>query len=285
MSSKIKKFTLGYWSTKGLGSASRQMVIYAGIPLVAKIYKVLPKEENGEIIYEGSSWHDNDKIHLKNKNSLINLPYLQFIKDNKEFVISHSNTCLTFLGKELGMFGENMHEELECEQLLQESVDLRNIVTKFAYTHFQSEEDELQAAKEVFTSAFENSNSGKLQKFEHWLATKDDNLVKTFLVGNNISAPDFNLFDTLDLYKKFLFHYNFVKDAKDENIFELAGFPLVSDFFNNFIQLPKLQKYINSELYKLPFTNKGAKFGSGKSGITWDPAIDTDTTPEEIIIE
>ncbi len=261
------------------------MIIYAGIPLVAKIYKVLPKEENGEIIYEGSSWHDNDKINLKNKNSLINLPYLQFIKDNKEFVISHSNTCLTFLGKELGMFGENMHEELECEQLLQESVDLRNIVTKFAYTHFQSEEDELQAAKEVFTSAFENSNSGKLQKFEHWLDTKDNNLLKTFLVGNNISAPDFNLFDTLDLYKKFLFHYNFVKDAKDENIFELAGFPLVSDFFNNFIQLPKLQKYINSELYKLPFTNKGAKFGSGKSGITWDPVIDNDTTPEEIIIE
>ena len=62
------------------------LIIYAGIPLVAKIYKVLPKEENGEIIYEGSSWHDNDKINLKNKNSLINLPYLQFIKDNKEFV-------------------------------------------------------------------------------------------------------------------------------------------------------------------------------------------------------
>ena len=45
------------------------------------------------------------------------------------------------------------------------------------------------------------------------------------------------------------------------------------------------KKYLNSELYQLPFTNKGAKFGSGKSGITWDPAIDNDTTPEEIIIE
>ena len=59
----------------------------------------------------------------------------------------------------------------------------------------------------------------------------------------------------------------------------------MSNFFNNFIQLPRLQKYFNSELYQLPFTNKGAKFGSGKNGITWDPAIDTDTTPEEIIIE
>ena len=136
----IDKIILGYWSTKGLGSASRQMIIYAGIPLVAKIYKVLPKEENGEINYEGSSWHDNDKIELKKKNSLINLPYLQFFKDDEEYVISHSNTCLTFLGKEFGMFGQTSKEQIECEQLLQESVDLRSVLTKFAYTHFQKKE-------------------------------------------------------------------------------------------------------------------------------------------------
>ena len=51
------------------------------VPLIAKIYKVLPKEENNQIIYEGSSWHDNDKIDLKKKNSLINLPYLKYFKD------------------------------------------------------------------------------------------------------------------------------------------------------------------------------------------------------------
>ena len=281
----IDKIILGYWSTKGLGSASRQIIIYAGIPLVAKIYKVLPKNENGEINYEGSSWHDNDKIELKKKNSLINLPYLQFLKDDEEYVISHSNTCLTFLGKEFGMFGQTSKEQIECEQLLQESVDLRSVLTKFAYTHFLNKEEEFFAAKEVFISAFEKSNSGKLQKFEHWLNSKDNNLSKNFLVGNNISSPDFNLFDTLDLYKKFLLHYNFVEGAEDNNVFNLAGYPLISEFFNNFKLLPKLQKYINSELYKLPFTNKGAKFGSGKSGITWDPAIDTDTTPEEIIIK
>ena len=285
MSSKINKVTLGYWSTKGLGAASRQIIIYAGITLVAKIYKVLPKEENGEVIYEGSSWHDNDKIELKKKNSLINLPYLQFLKDDEEYVISHSNTCLTFLGKEFGMFGQTSKEQIECEQLLQESVDLRSVLTKFAYTHFLKKKEELFAAKEVFISAFEKSNSGKLQKFEHWLNSKDNNLSKNFLVGNSISSPDFNLFDTLDLYKKFLLHYNFVEGAEDNNVFNLAGYPLISEFFNNFKLLPKLQKYLNSELYKLPFTNKSAKFGSGKSGITWDPAIDSDTTPAEIIIE
>ena len=47
----MEKITLGYWSTKGLGSASRQMIIYAGVPLIAKIYKVLPKEENNPVSY------------------------------------------------------------------------------------------------------------------------------------------------------------------------------------------------------------------------------------------
>ena len=281
----IKKITLGYWSTKGLGSASRQMIIYAGVPLIAKIYKVLPKEENNQIIYEGSSWHDNDKIDLKKKNSLINLPYLKYFKDNKEFIISHSNTCLTFLGKEFGMFGETQEEGLECEQLLQETVDLRSIVTRFAYTHFNSKDEELLAAKEVYNTAFEISNSGKLQKFEHWLSSKDKTKTKLFLVGNKISSPDFNLFDTLDLYCEFLLYYNFVENADKNNVFALLKYPLISDFFNNFKKLPKMQKYFESELYKLPFTNKGAKFGSGKSGITWNPSIDTDTTPDEIVVE
>ncbi len=281
----VNKITLGYWSTKGLGSASRQMIIYAGVPLIAKIYKVLPKEENNQIIYEGSSWHDNDKIDLKKKNSLINLPYLKYFKDDKEFIISHSNTCLTFLGKEFGMFGETQEEEIECEQLLQETVDLRSIVTRFAYTHFNSKDEELLAAKEVYNTAFENSNSGKLQKFEHWLSSKDKSKTKLFLVGNKISSPDFNLFDTLDLYCEFLLYYNFVENADKNNVFALLKYPLLSDFFNNFKKLPKMQKYFESELYKLPFTNKGAKFGSGKSGITWDPSIDTDTTPDEIIVE
>ena len=281
----MKKIILGYWSTKGLGSASRQMIIYAGVPLIAKIYKVLPKEENNQIIYEGSSWHDNDKIDLKKKNSLINLPYLKYFKDDKEFIISHSNTCLTFLGKEFGMFGETQEEEIECEQLLQETVDLRSIVTRFAYTHFNSKDEELLAAKEVYNTAFENSNSGKLQKFEHWLSSKDKSKTKLFLVGNKISSPDFNFFDTLDLYCEFLLYYNFVENADNNNVFAVLEYPLISDFFNNFKQLPKMQKYFESELYKLPFTNKGAKFGSGKSGITWNPSIDTDTTPDEIIVE
>ena len=281
----VDKIILGYWSTKGLGSTSRQMIIYAGVPLISKIYKLIPKFENNSLTYDGSEWHEKDKITLKKKNSLINLPYLQFSEEGKEKIIAQSITCLSFLGKEFNMFGENSKEELECNQLLQETVDLRNIVTRFAYTHFDKKIDELSEASTVFNQAFEHSNVGKLQKFEHWLSSKKNEETKFFLIGNNISSPDFNLFDTLELYYEFLKYYKFVKNVNSDNFFEQLGFPLVSNFFLNFKKLPKLQKYFNSILYQFPFTNKSAKFGSGKNGITWDHNKEIDSTPEEIIIE
>jgi hypothetical protein len=281
----IEKITLGYWSTKGLGSASRQMIIYAGAPLIAKIYRLIPKLENNSLTYDGSEWHEKDKIILKKKNSLINLPYLQFNEAGKEKIIAQSITCLTYLGKKFNMFGENSKEELDCNQFLQETVDLRNIVTRFAYTHFENENDELNEASTVFNQVFEHSNAGKLQKFEHWLSKKNNSETKLFLIGNNISSPDFNLFDTLELYVEFLKYYKFVKNINSDNFFEQLGFPLVSKFFLNFKTLPKMQKYFNSILYKFPYTNKSAKFGSGKNGITWDHNKEIDSTPEEIIIE
>ena len=281
----IEKITLGYWSTKGLGSASRQMIIYAGAPLIAKIYRLIPKLENNSLTYDGSEWHEKDKIILKKKNSLINLPYLQFNEAGKEKIIAQSITCLTYLGKKFNMFGENSKEELDCNQFLQETVDLRNIVTRFAYTHFENENDELNEASTVFNQVFEHSNAGKLQKFEHWLSKKNNSETKLFLIGNNISSPDFNLFDTLELYVEFLKYYKFVKNINSDNFFEQLGFPLVSKFFLNFKTLPKMQKYFNSILYKFPYTNKSAKFGSGKNGITWDHNKEIDLTPEKIIIE
>ena len=281
----IEKITLGYWSTKGLGSASRQMIIYAGAPLIAKIYRLIPKLENNSLTYDGSEWHEKDKIILKKKNSLINLPYLQFNEAGKEKIIAQSITCLTYLGKKFNMFGENSKEELDCNQFLQETVDLRNIVTRFAYTHFENENDELNEASTVFNQVFEHSNAGKLQKFEHWLSKKNNSETKLFLIGNNISSPDFNLFDTLELYVEFLKYYKFVKNINSDNFFEQLGFPLVSKFFLNFKTLPKMQKYFNSILYHFPFTNKSAKFGSGKNGITWDHKKEIDSTPDEIVID
>ena len=128
------------------------------------------------------------------------------------------------------------------------------------------------------------SNTGKIQKFEHWLE-KHKNTINNFLINNNISAPDINLFDVLDFYIEFLKYYNFTKTSNDEDLFIELGYPNIANFYKNFKQLPKMQKYFDSILYKLPFTNKSANFGLGIKGNTWDPVNQKDENPEEIIIK
>ena len=280
----IKEIIVGYWSTKGLGSVCRQMVIYAGIPLKAKNYKLQAILNNDVISYDGKSWTDNDKIDLKKKNSLINLPYIELVNSNDhKILISQSNACLMFLGRKLNMFGKNEIELSHCEQLLFETHDLRNLITSFAYTHFENNDKEYSAAKDVFNKAFENTNSGKMQKFENWI---NNNKYKDsyFLVNNHISPPDFNLFDILDFYIEFLKHYNFTKEQDDKKIFNEFGYPNLSNFYSHFKELPKMNKYFNSLLYKLPYTNKSANFGSGIKGTTWDANNQVDNTPLELMI-
>ena len=63
--------TIGYWSTKGLGSVCRQVVIYAGIKLISKNYKLQPKIENDNVSFDGSDWTNKDKIELKKETVLL----------------------------------------------------------------------------------------------------------------------------------------------------------------------------------------------------------------------
>ena len=279
------EITVGYWSTKGLGSVIRQMVIYAEVPLRAKIYKLEANVINGSTNYESGSWTNINKIELKKSNSLINLPYIEFQNsENEKLLISQSNACLMYLGRKFNMFGQNEKEVSQCEQLLFETVDLRSIITSFAYSHFSNKDNEEQAAKEVFNRTFDNGNAGKIQKFENWIDQNKNNK-NIFLVNKNITSPDFNFFDILDFYIQFLKYYNFTNGSDDDDLFEEVGFPNIGKFFSNFKQLPKMKKYFNSILYKLPYTNKSANFGSGINCNTWDPLTQKDTTPEEIIIK
>ena len=273
---------IGYWSTKGLGSVCRQVVIYAGQKLIAKNYKLQPIVENDNVSFDGSDWTNKDKIELKKRNSLINLPYMEIIDDeDQKHLISQSNACLLYLGRKFKMLGSNEVEQTRCEQLLLETNDLRGIITSFAYTHFNNKDLEKEAAKEVFTKAFQKNDAGKMQKFEHWLSSNDNSM---FLLNNNVSIPDFNLFDILDFYIEFLKHYNLVDEKNDDKILSAAGYSKLNKFFIDFKNLPKMKKYFNSILYKLPYTNKSANFGSGFKGNSWN-TNQIDETPFEVIID
>jgi len=276
--------TVGYWSTKGLGSVCRMVVLYSGNPLKAKNYKLQPVVKNNLINYDGSEWHNNDKINLKKRNSLINLPYIELIDTSgNNLLITQSNACLSFLGRKFDMFGKNEIEESQCEQLLLETHDLRNLITSFAYTNFKNKDLENNAAKEVFEKAFQNKNAGTMQKLENWLSlNKDYN--NYFLLNNGITIPDFNLFDVLDFYIEFLKYYNLVNEKNNKKILSESGYPNLNRFYNHFINLSKMKKYLNSIFYKLPYTNKSANFGSGIKGNKWNVNIQKDITPDEVII-
>ena len=280
--SRSNPITIGYWSTKGLGSVCRQVVIYADQKLIAKNYKLQPIVENNNVSFDGSNWTNKDKIELKKRNSLINLPYMEIIDDeDQKHLISQSNACLLYLGRKFKMLGNNEVEQTRCEQLLLETNDLRGIITSFAYTHFKNKDLEKEAAKEVFTRAFQKNDAGKMQKFEHWLSSNDNSM---FLLNNNVSIADFNLFDILDFYIEFLKHYNLVDEKNDDKILSAAGYSKLNNFFIDFKNLPKMKKYFNSILYKLPYTNKSANFGSGFKGNSWN-FNQIDETPFEVIIE
>jgi len=282
---KSNIITIGYWSTKGLGAVCRMVVLYAGYSLKAKNYKLQPVIKDDNLTYDGSEWHESDKIDLKTRNSLINLPYMELINSSGDkLLISQSNACLSFLGRKFNMFGKNEVEVSKCEQLLLETNDLRNIISSFAYTHFKNKDLENEAAKDVFTKVFQKNNFGKIQKFENWMKENQDDK-NYFLINNQITIPDFNLFDILDFYVEFLKYYNFVSDKSIKSIFNELGYPNISKFYNNFIQLPKMQKYLNSIFYTLPYTNKSARFGSGLNGNTWNHNIQIDKTPVDIIID
>jgi hypothetical protein len=121
-----------------------------------------------------------------------------------------------------------------------------------------------------------------MQKFEHWI--RNHKMSNTNFLVNEISLADFNFFDVLDFYIEFVKYYNFSDNSNDEDIFSVLGYPNIGNFYTKFKQLPKMQKYFNSILYKLPYTNKSAYFGSGFKGNSWDPVTQRDETPEEIII-
>ena len=279
---KSNIITVGYWSTKGLGSVCRMVVLYSGYSLKAKNYRLLPIMKHDSLTYDGSEWHEDDKINLKKRNSLINLPYIELTNsDGTELLISQSNACLSFLGRKFNMFGKNEVDVSQCEQLLLETNDLRNVITSFAYTHFKNKDLENEAAKDVFTRAFQKNNAGKMQKFEHWLLSNDNSM---FLLNNNVSIPDFNLFDILDFYIEFLKHYNLVDEKNDDKILSAAGYSKLNKFFIDFKNLPKMKKYFNSILYKLPYTNKSANFGSGSKGNSWN-TNQIDETPFEVIVD
>eukprot|EP01038_Epipyxis_sp_PR26KG_P004456 gene4456-6302_t len=243
--SSFNQITVGYWGIRGLASALRMMVMYKGYPLNAVCYDVKYDSATGQ--FDRTCWmggEDSAKNELIKLNPLMNLPYVI----DGDMVVTQSNACMSYLGRKFGMLGKNEVEVTECEMLLCECMDLRNNVVRFCY----GGKDENDARSLISSVA-----TGTLPKLEAWLALKQISS-PVFFVGDGATAPDFHIWEMLDQLHAVGTHFGCLD--------EIAQFSLLSAFYSNFAKLAENQKYFNSRLFKLPFNNKTAFFGSSTSG-------------------
>ena len=250
--------TVGYWSIRGLAAPLRMMVMYANVPLNAVIYDLAPKSDGTG--FDGSCWL-TEKPVLKAQNPLINLPYVKV----GDVIISQTNACFMFLGRKLNMLGHNEKETSECEQLLCEIFDIRNVMVGLVYNGASCNKEGAIAAIEKVAG-----KNGSFSKLELWLSTKiaAGSSTGAFLVGNSATAPDFHLFEMLDQFTKLADYY-------EQSPF-MAPFPLLTKFKQFFEVLPQNQKYLSSQLATLPFNNKMAAFGATVTGDPWKTGMTYD---------
>jgi glutathione S-transferase len=239
-----REMTVGYWGIRGLAAPLRMMVLYRNLPLKAENYDVTEKPDHSG--FDLSCWF-NHKPALKEKNPLINLPYVI----DGDIIVTQSNACMHYVGRKLKLLGKNELELTQCEQLLCEIMDVRNEVVDFAYGK--------NGDGPRFIEGIIRPNRS-LDKLNTWLARKYENSSETnlFFVGDEASAPDFHIWEVLDQLKG----KGNVYKTEDP----LKNFQKLSAFHASFRALPENQKYFHSKLAHLPTNNKSACYGSTPDG-------------------
>lgn len=224
------ELTVGYWGIRGLAAPLRMMLMYKNVPFQAENYDAW-EDSNG---INREQWL-SIKPQLKEKNPLINLPYI--IDKSTDLVVTQSNACLLYLGKRLNMRGLNLVEETQCEELLFECTDLRNEIVKFVYPPNENPQKWIQGMVKPGHS---------LDKLNLWLERKYEAGVSgaIFFVGDNATAPDFHIWEMLDQFKGICDFYG-VEDP-------YASLPKLALFHESFKNLPDNQRYFASKLASLP---------------------------------
>lgn len=242
--------TVGYWAIRGLASPLRMMVMFSGRPLNNVMYEIT--ETDGKFGRE--KWL-NAKPGLKEKNPLMNLPYV--IDGNR--VITQSNACYSYLGRQLNLWGINEDEVIQCEEYLCEVMDIRN---NLMGVYGANSNDGLLAI-----------SKGAGNSFNKMEAVLEGNVAKgqsgTFLVGDHATAPDFHLYEMLLQYSALELHV-----SSTPTVIDASRFPRLSFFYSSFQALPANAKYLDSNIgtlgpNRMPFNNKMAFFGPTPRGEKW----------------
>jgi hypothetical protein len=220
------------------------------------MYDCKVKEDKG---LDASEWFDVKKT-MKGANPFINLPWFEKKTQSGAGTtvvnVSQSNACFSYMGRELGLWGRNDTEVIMCETLLSELMDLRNNMTNYAYRCGDANSEGLALVEAT------KGKNGILQKIEQHLANEKAQQHHTnelWLVGGHATTPDFHLWELLDQYLTLNTYVQAPTGLLD-------AFPRLQEFYDFFRNHRKNQYYLNSNLHKLPFNNKSAKFASMPGG-------------------
>jgi len=241
-----KRHAIAYWSIRGLGAPLTMMMCAAKTPFTLFLYDIV---EKGESEWNSHYFGAKGGYIKEFKQPLWNLPYC-VDRENKS-VIVQTNAIFAHLGRACGMLGDDQIATSECEQLLSEIYDLRNVVVGYAY-----------GSGEVDISSVLAQANKHLEKLEQWLEIQAEKTEQNLdndgrvvhLVNGKYSAPDFHLYEMLDQFEAL---------AKENKQDLYTNLKRIKEFKEGFETLPENQFYLDSWLHKeLPFNNCMAKFGS-----------------------
>jgi glutathione S-transferase len=158
-----------------------------------------------------------------------NLPYL--IDDDVK--ITQSKAILYYLGRKYNLMGTTPEEEARAIMLSEESYDLHIQFAMFCYGPNGDSETERKRF-------IETSLSDHLKKFDDYLGKNNSK----FVVGNQITIADFQVYDCLDIC--------FTLD--DDNVLP-KKFVNIKRYLEAFSQLPELKDFIEKSNAELPMNS------------------------------
>ena len=213
---------LCYWDTRGLAQPIRLLLEYTNTEFEDKMIACGPAPD-----FDKSGWFDS-------KYSLgLDFPNLPYYKD-EDVSLTQSNVILKYIARKNNLDGTSLKEKAEADMCADLIMDLRNSWSRLCYNpNFESLKDEYLVGLK-----------GQLQAFSKFLGTK------SWLVGEQITYPDFHLYEMLSQHKMLQ------PDC-------LKEYPNLEMYCTRFEKLPAIEKYMKSDRFmKAPINNKMAAFGA-----------------------
>ena len=235
------QLVVAYWNIRGLCAPLRMMCYFSGHAKTTTFRNYdagSPKDPEYK-----QSWFKGDKPALLEANALMNLPYLIDSSDGETITVCQTNAIVVYLAEKFDLQGRTRLERARAQQILCQTMDLRNAAVSQFYSG--GDEERFNAG----LAAYPDSVRAHYAKLEGFLAQTGT----SFAAADVVTFADFHLFEMLDAHEVFAQRYGL-------GSFLAVGHPRLSSLHARMRALPALDAYFKSEHASLPINNPHAIF-------------------------